>query len=243
MHEATGATMNPRKKKLIRLDVQLRVVLIALCVASCVLLVNFQLSLGAVASAAKGLKNGTSARAAIEDLRISMINRFALSIGLTIPMAAVVGILYSFKFAGPIHGLSKYFNQLKLGPWNKRCSLRKGDDLQDLATAINDALDPLCRFLEENGAVLKELEGLLERGDLKPSGSAEGRTRALMERVAAAVEVCEARLPSSGRQARAAPAANEASTPGCGGTLRAGGTPGSATGVETERAAELSAQA
>ncbi len=237
--------MNPRTKKLIRLDVQLRVVLIALCVASCVLLVNFQLSLGAVASAAKGLKNGTSARAAIEDLRISMINRFALSIGLTIPMAAVVGILYSFKFAGPIHGLSKYFNQLKLGPWNKRCSLRKGDDLQDLATAINDALDPLCRCLEENGAILKELEGLLDRGDLTPKASAEGRTRALRERVVAAVEVCEARWPSSGRQTRAATGVESGVETGSatGSGAGSGGAPGSATGVETERAAELSAQA
>jgi len=189
--------MERRKKKLIRHDVQLRVILIGLCVACLVLLINFQLSLASLWSVSSHTASNLAVNLVLDELRSSLIGKFFLSIGLTIPLAAAVGVVYSFKFAGPLYRFGQYFGNLRTGRWDQHCSLRKGDDLQDLCTAINEALDPVRAFLRENRALLGDVEALLHDGDPTASATSQDRVAAVRERIRAARDIFEARFPAA----------------------------------------------
>lgn len=183
--------MYKRRKKLVRADVQFRVVLIALLVASLVLLVNFHLSLTAVGGVAAKWSNSLEAGLALKELKSCILSRFVLSVGVLVPLAIGLGVVYSFKFAGPIYKFKKFFTELKTGPWNSRCALRKGDDLQDLCGAINAGLRPMHMFLEDHRDLLRDARELLEQGEpVSPEKVDE-----VKRRISGALEVCERRLP------------------------------------------------
>jgi len=205
--------MDLRKKRLIRHDVQLRVVFIALAVASLVLLVNFQLSLAAIWSESRNVTNGASAIVVLDGLRTAIINKFLVSIGLSIPLAAVVGILYSFKFSGPLYRFQSFFAGLRQGRWDGQCRLRKGDDLHDLCDAINEGVAPLQERLREDHAIMTEVYELLTQGGLSANGDADGRVQALLERVAAAKTLYVERFPRSTAPVSAEPASASESVP------------------------------
>ncbi|MBI4600522.1 MAG: hypothetical protein HY721_01040, partial [Planctomycetes bacterium] len=135
--------MNRRKKQFVRFDVQLKVVLIALFVASFVLLIHFQLALSSFLSLSDRLSAATSIAAALEILRQELIRRFFLAFAIAIPLAVSVGVIYSFKFSGPVYRFKRYFTDLAGGRWDAPLALRKTDDLQDVCTAINAGLAPL----------------------------------------------------------------------------------------------------
>ncbi len=195
--------MYRRRKKLIRLDVQLRVVLIALGVASLVLLINFQLGILAFSKLSGEVTKGMDARVAFEGLQNALFNRFLVSIGFSIPIAVAVGILYSFKFAGPIYRFGKYFRELQSGRWDARCSLRKGDDLQDLCASMNETLDQVRGFLAQNREAIARFDALLEGGILAPSGKGSEEVKKVREQIAAINAVYRSRLPGPAKEARA----------------------------------------
>ena len=187
--------MYRRRKKLIRLDVQLRVVLIALGVASLVLLINFQLGILAFSKLSSEVTRGMDARVAFEGLQHALFNRFLVSIGFSIPIAVAIGILYSFKFAGPIYRFGKYFKELQSGRWDARCSLRKGDDLQDLCATMNETLDQVRGFLAQNREAIAQVDAFLKEGILANSGKGCEEVKKLQERIAAINTVYGSRLP------------------------------------------------
>jgi len=189
--------MERRKQRLIRHDVQLRVVFISLAVASLVLLVNFQLSLAAIWSESSNVTPSTNATVALEGLRAAIINKFLVSIGLSIPLAAVIGILYSFKFAGPLYRFQSYFSGLKDGRWDRQCALRKGDDLWDLCDAINAGMEPMQKQIQEEHAIITEMHELLTQGSLSANGDAQEKVKALQERVAGANTIYAERFPKA----------------------------------------------
>ena len=196
------ATMIRRRKKLVRLDVQVRVILIALCVASLVLLVNFYLTFMTITNGSAAVTGPVAVRLLLDNLRHSILNQFLISIGLSIPLAIGIGVLYSFRFAGPIYRFKKYFTELATGRWNVRCSLRQGDDLQDVCDAINAALDPMRKALEESHGILKEL--------LASQGENSEALASVRERILAARALYEARFPPSPGPAAASPVSCEA---------------------------------
>jgi len=54
-----------------------------------------------------------------------------------------IGILTSHKIAGPVFRMVRFLNNVAEGDYTKRVHLRKGDQLQDLAEAINKVVDKL----------------------------------------------------------------------------------------------------
>lgn len=184
--------MNRRRKKIIRLDVQLRVVLVALGVACLVLLINFFMTYSCLADSNAKVQNGENPLLVLEAMRYDFIGRFLVSIGLAISGALIFGIIQSFKFAGPIYRLEQFFKDLKDGPWDERCTFRQTDDLQDLSATINEALDGIRAFLRENQRLLAEVQSLLDRGG-QADDAAQASLR-LRERLAAALSVYRERL-------------------------------------------------
>jgi len=175
--------MNRRSRKLIRLNVQLRVVFITLFVASFVLLINFQLTLAGLWSISSKLVNTVGVDLVLEEMRSIVIKKFFVALGIAIPLGTSVGILYSFSFCGPIYRFKKYFAALAGGTWNETCNLRKGDDLKDVASSINEAMDQVRSRLTANHELLQEVRVFLEQSVLPADGRTQERVKELKERI------------------------------------------------------------
>ena len=192
--------MERRKRKLVRMELQLKVVFVTLFVASLVLLINFQLSLASLWSLSSRLTGATSIASALEELRRSLIGKFLISVGIAVPLAAAVGILYSFRFCGPIYRFKKYFKELLTGRWDTRCFLRQGDDLQDVCESIRLAMDSVQQFLRENRAIVDGLTQLGAEGGLRAEGVAAEKLRIVMAQAQAAARTYQERFPEPEEQ-------------------------------------------
>jgi len=151
--------MNRRKRKLVRMDLQFKVVFSTLFVASFVLLVNFLL-----VSAALWTLSVRITDPALSEVQRIFRNNFFFSLAVAVPLSVTVGILYSFKFSGPIYRFKKYFIEVVQGRWAHRCTLRKGDLLVDMADAINAAMDRIRERMKANHELLAEIGTVLESG-------------------------------------------------------------------------------
>ena len=73
-----------------------------------------------------------------------------ISFALFLPLMFFVGILVTFRFAGPVYRFKMYLGEVIRGEKPKDCRLRKGDELQDLCAVINQATEPLRRREESD---------------------------------------------------------------------------------------------
>jgi hypothetical protein len=188
--------MNRRKKKLIRSDLQIKIVFITLFVASLVLLINFQMSLAALWSIS--IQPVGTVESALDLIRHVMVKKFLISVGMAIPLAISVGILYSFKFSGPIYRFKKYFGDLVTGRWDARCGLRKGDDLQDVCDSINLAVGTLRERIRESHQVLQEARVVLDEAGYTVDASKKAKNKSLREKIDREDRVWQERFPGSG---------------------------------------------
>jgi methyl-accepting chemotaxis protein len=170
-----------------------------------VLLVNYQMSAWACAGVAERIAAGADARTAMRGLQSDLFHKFLFSLAFTVPVAAAVGVLYSFKFAGPIYRFEKYFKGLRAGRLDARCSLRKGDDLQDLCTSINEALDQFRGILAKNQETIAEVELLLHGGALAAGEEMPEELKALQVKIAALKAIHGERFPGSSPQTSPGP--------------------------------------
>jgi len=186
--------MNRRRKKLIRSDLQIKIVFITLFVASLVLLINFQMSLAALWSISihpMGTVEGT-----LDLIRHVMVKKFLISVGMALPLAVSVGILYSFRFSGPIWRFKKYFSDITTGRWDQRCSLRKGDDLKDVCDSINAGVGALRERVRESHFILQEAQAILKEVKYTVDGNGKNRIQALEEKIEREDRVWRERFPA-----------------------------------------------
>ncbi|MCK6448312.1 MAG: hypothetical protein L6Q99_18140 [Planctomycetes bacterium] len=132
-----------RHFRIIRPTLQMRLVLTFIGISAFALLlqyilfVRFAVELVAERAAADGLP--------LDDIGARLMQVFAISFFLMLPLTFVVGVLATHKFAGPIYRFEQYLKQVIAGEKPADCRLRKGDDLQSLCTLINQATEPLRR--------------------------------------------------------------------------------------------------
>jgi hypothetical protein len=170
-----------RKRKLVRLDLQFKVVFITLFVTSLVLLINFQLNLAGMWGLASRFQDNPQARALIDAFRTATIQKFLLSVGMAVPLAASVGVLYSFKFCGPIFRFKKFFVNMT-SCWDEPLKLRKGDDMQDVCDAINAGVGSMRAQLRLNYALLEDVDAFLRStGASADEDQVEWRNRLALE--------------------------------------------------------------
>ena len=67
----------------------------------------------------------------------------AVSFGMLLPLMVAVGILVTFRIAGPVHRFEQYLRDVADGTEVRPCRLRKGDELEELCETINVATEPL----------------------------------------------------------------------------------------------------
>lgn len=188
--------MRRRKSKLVRLDMQIKVVLVTLFVACLALVINFQLNLVGVWGLKDRLPPNATASDALEGLRLLFVSKLVVAAIITVPLSAAVGIAYSFKFAGPIYRFKRYFGDMISGRWDQHVSLRRGDDLQDLSAAINEAMDQVRARLKEHQELFADLEDLLPEPGREAGTAGKDRIVQVRQRMASERAAFSARFPT-----------------------------------------------
>ncbi len=67
----------------------------------------------------------------------------AVSFGMLLPLTIAVGIMVTFRVAGPVYRFEQYLREVRDGREIRPCTLRQGDDLQELCDLINEVTEPL----------------------------------------------------------------------------------------------------
>ena len=181
---------NRRRRKFVRRDLQLKIILGTLFVSLAILVFNFSVILLGLWAFTRNL--AVEAGNMWPMLNFIMLS-FFISVIVSIPMAIWMGVSFSFTFCGPIYALKKYFVELKNGPWTSRCRLRVGDDLQDVKDVINESLDAFRERLAAQKELLDEAEALL--GSVTVETSASERVAATLQRMKAENAEFERRFP------------------------------------------------
>ncbi|MEE8141464.1 MAG: hypothetical protein V3T77_00020 [Planctomycetota bacterium] len=130
-----------RKKKLPKPALQLKIVMIFLCLGlSCVLLqfTMFSRTISEMALQVPG--EGMSLSGKVFDI---LWRDLFIALALLIPLTVSVGIIVTFRIAGPVYRFESYLRSIAGGENPGPCSIRRGDELQELCTAINLAVDAL----------------------------------------------------------------------------------------------------
>lgn len=128
---------NHRAIKLIKPGLQLKLVTVFLSLAlSCVLL-QFTLLNVTLGELAMQLPGGGPAFAS--KVFSVLWKHLFLTVCLLTPLTLVVGILVTFRIAGPVYRFEKHLKAIAEGQDPGRCRIRKGDEFSELCDLINEA--------------------------------------------------------------------------------------------------------
>lgn len=133
--------MFQRKKKLINPRLQLRLVAIFLCAAGLAVQVEAILITLTLTRLAGGLPNDGSE--VLEQLPEFVRTNLVLTFLLLTPLMLGVGIVATFKIAGPLHRFEQFLRAVRDGQQVEPCQIRKGDELQSMCTLLNEVTAPL----------------------------------------------------------------------------------------------------
>ncbi len=134
-------TRHKRRVKLIKPGLQLKMVVMFLCVSTTALLLQYLLFASRLSDAATGLPDGGAALIAV--MPELLFGALVMSFAFLLPVMMCVGILTTFRIAGPVYRFERYLEQVARGEQVGPCRLRKGDELWDLCDRINEATAPL----------------------------------------------------------------------------------------------------
>jgi hypothetical protein len=130
-----------RRKKLIKPRLQLRLTGVFVGLTALSLLLQFVLFTSVLNETAVGLPNdGAIVLQATNRITLKVL---AASFLLFLPLTLSIGVLCTFRIAGPIYRFEQFLGAVARGERPPDFRLRKGDQLTELAALINDATRPL----------------------------------------------------------------------------------------------------
>ena len=130
-----------RRIKLIRPRLQLRLILAFLGVTALALTLQFILFTSSLTRVAVELPQ--DGPLLIEQLPEHVLAVLLISAALVLPLTFFVGVLVTFRVAGPLYRFELFLKDVERGAKPADCRLRKGDELQDLCELLNRATAPL----------------------------------------------------------------------------------------------------
>jgi hypothetical protein len=139
-----------RKKKLINPRLQLRLVGIFFCAACLAVQVEAILITLTMTRLSRTLGNDGSAL--LEQVPEFVRTNLLLTFAILTPVMLAVGIVATFKIAGPLHNFEQFLRAVRDGQQVEPCRIRKGDELQTLCTLINEVTAPLRERAASNSA-------------------------------------------------------------------------------------------
>jgi signal peptidase II len=134
-------TRHKRRIKLIQPRLQLKLIFVFLGMAASSMLLQFILFTSNVTEVATALP--ADGLILVEELPALLYRTLLVSFLLFLPLMFFVGVLVTFRIAGPLYRFEVYLKQVIRGEKPNDCRLRKGDELQHLCQLINEATAPL----------------------------------------------------------------------------------------------------
>ncbi|MEM6675766.1 MAG: hypothetical protein AAF726_23150 [Planctomycetota bacterium] len=164
--------MYKRKRKLINKALQLKLVgtfsaIGATCALFQVVLINFGLL-----DVAKGLPGGGAEL--LQEARWMMLENVLWTFGALIPLMTGIGIMVTFRIAGPAYRMQMHLNEIAEGGPVRPCKIRKGDELQDLCDALNAALERISPSGDGSEDFTEEWKLESTPSPLRTAGSGSG---------------------------------------------------------------------
>jgi hypothetical protein len=77
---------------------------------------------------------------------------FLISLGVVLPLTALVGVMTTFRIVGPLFSISRFLRRTLDGEKPEDCRLRSGDEYQELCELVNEVSAPLRRGAAAPGA-------------------------------------------------------------------------------------------
>lgn len=139
-----------RRNKLPKPRLQLRLVGYFLGASGLSLLLQYLLFAHRVSETAARLPSG--GEYLMDALPSLLFEVLGLSFLVLLPATALVGILVTFRVAGPVFRFERFLEGVARGEEVQPCRLRRGDELGELCDRINLATQPLRRENAERGA-------------------------------------------------------------------------------------------
>lgn len=152
-----------RRIKLIRPRLQVKLTMVFLGASALALLLQFVLFNSALSRMALRLPH--DGPVLLDEMNGLLLRVLLTSFLVFLPIIFWVGILTTFRIAGPVYRFETYLGQVIRGDRPEDCRLRSGDELQDLCDLINRATAPL----RERDAARDEPAEPAAAGDLRKS--------------------------------------------------------------------------
>ena len=129
----------PRKQKLVRGSFQVRLVTRFVGLAALALLLQFLVLAGLLFQTVPGMEgDGGELYGELPGLLVLV---FGLSLGVLLPILFGFGVVLTFRIAGPLHRIERFLSDVADGTAHEPCSIRSGDELQDLCRLVNAATE------------------------------------------------------------------------------------------------------
>jgi hypothetical protein len=130
-----------RSKQLIQPRLQLRLILTFLGVSLIGLILQFVLFAATLSALASELpQDGPLLLERIPSYTLTVL---AISLCVLFPLTITIGILTTFRVAGPLYRFEQHMKAIARGEDPGECRLRNGDQLQDLCETFNAALNTM----------------------------------------------------------------------------------------------------
>jgi hypothetical protein len=128
-----------RRIKLIKARIQIRLIAWFASMAAIALLLQFTLLGLSLSELAMTMPSGGDYLS--EATPGMLLRALALSFGVLLPLICGLGVLVTFRLAGPIYRFEQHLGAVARGEDPGPCRIREGDELQELCGLINAALD------------------------------------------------------------------------------------------------------
>jgi nitrogen fixation/metabolism regulation signal transduction histidine kinase len=130
-----------RLQKLPKPSLQLTLTMIFVGVSALAMLLQFLLFMAVLLDAAVKLPRDSSVM--LHETNGLLLKVFLISFLLFLPLALLVGVLTTFRIAGPIRRFELFLESILRGDQPRECKLRKGDQLQEFCGLLNRVTEPL----------------------------------------------------------------------------------------------------
>lgn len=130
-----------RRRKLIKPRLQLKMAGLFVGLVALSLLLQYILFSNRLTHLALQLPNDADVLLASTNRTLAQV--LALSFLMFLPLTLIVGILATFRIAGPVYRFERFLQSMEDGECPPDFRLRKGDELQELAELMVSATRPL----------------------------------------------------------------------------------------------------
>lgn len=108
-----------------------------------VLALVFQYILLTTTMSSLSLELGGDAAMAHERIMSACMHVLGISLAVVLPATLIVGVLVTFRIAGPIARFTRFLEEVRADKRPADCQVRRGDELQDFCRLLNEATAPL----------------------------------------------------------------------------------------------------